>query len=258
MRVSLFITCFNDTLFPQTGRAVVRLLERLGHTVEFPLEQTCCGQMHYNTGYQREAIPLVKRFVEVFGQAEVVVSPSASCVGMVRELYPHAAELAGDGDLAAAVAALAPRVFELSEFLVHKLGVEDVGAYYPHRVTYHPTCHSLRMLRVGDAPLRLLRAVRGMDLVVLPRADECCGFGGTFAVKNADTSMAMLGDKLRCILDTRAEVCAAADNSCLMHIGGALHRQRAGVGTVHLAEILASTESDQSVSQSLPLPQESP
>jgi L-lactate dehydrogenase complex protein LldE len=244
MRVSLFITCFNDTLFPRTGRAVVRLLERLGHTVEFPMDQTCCGQMHYNTGYQREAIPLVRRFVEVFGGAEVVVSPSASCVGMVRELYGHAAELAGDARLAAAVEALAPRVFELSEFLVRKLGVEDVGAYYPHRVTYHPTCHSLRMLRVGDAPLRLLRAVRGIDLVELPRAEECCGFGGTFAVKNADTSMAMLGDKLRCILDTRAEACVSADNSCLMQIGGALHRQRAGVGAVHLAEILASTQDD--------------
>lgn len=244
MRVSLFITCFNDTLFPQTGRAVVRLLERLGHTVAFPMDQTCCGQMHYNTGYQREAIPLVRRFVEVFGEAEVVVSPSASCVGMVRELYPHAAELAGDTGLAQAVKALAPRVLELSEFLVHRLGVEDVGAYYPHRVTYHPTCHSLRMLRVGDAPVRLLRAVRGIDLVELPRAEECCGFGGTFAVKNADTSMAMLGDKLRAILDTRAEVCVAGDNSCLMHIGGALHRQRAGVGAVHLAEILASTEDD--------------
>jgi len=245
MRVSLFITCFNDTLFPQTGRAMVRLLERLGHTVEFPLDQTCCGQMHYNTGYQLEAIPLVRRFVEVFGTAEVVVSPSASCVGMVREMYPHAAALAGDDGLAKAVLALAPRVLELSEFLVHKLGLEDVGAYYPHRVTYHPTCHSLRMLRVGDAPLRLLRAVRGIDLVELPRAEECCGFGGTFAVKNADTSMAMLGDKLRAILDTRAEVCASADNSCLMHIGGALHRQRAGVGAIHLAEILASTEDDE-------------
>src|SRR4051812_32086541 len=245
MRVSLFITCFNDTLFPQTGRAVVALLERLGHTVEFPLEQTCCGQMHFNTGYQREAIPLVRRFTEVFADSEGVVSPSASCVGMVRDLYPRAAELAEDRGLARAVGDLAPRVFELSEFLVNKLGVEDVGAYYPHRVTYHPTCHSLRMIRVGDAPLRLLRAVRGIDLVELPRAEECCGFGGTFAVKNADTSMAMLGDKLRCVLDTRAEVCAAADNSCLMHIGGALHRQRAGVGTVHLAEILASTEADQ-------------
>ena len=242
MRTSLFITCFNDTIFPETGRAMVRLLERLGHTVDFPLEQTCCGQMHFNTGYQREAIPLVRHFVDVFSSAEVVVSPSASCVGMVRDFYARAAELSGDRRLAEAVAALAPRVFELSEFLVKQLGVEDVGAYYPHRVTYHPTCHSLRMLHVGDAPLRLLRAVRGIDLVELPNADQCCGFGGTFAIKNADTSLAMLSDKLRCILDTRAEVCAAADNSCLMQIGGALNRQRAGVRTVHLAEILASTE----------------
>lgn len=244
MQISLFITCFNDTIFPQTGRAVVKLFERLGHTVEFPFEQTCCGQMHYNTGYQREAIPLVRQFVKIFGDAEVVVSPSASCVGMVREMYAHAAELAGDAKLAKEVEVLKPRVFELSEFLVKRLGVEDVGAYFPHRVTYHPTCHSLRMLGVGDAPLRLLRAVRGIDLVPLPNAEECCGFGGTFAVKNADTSMAMLGDKLRCVLDTRAEFCSSADNSCLMQIGGALHRQRAGVGTIHLAEILASTEEE--------------
>jgi L-lactate dehydrogenase complex protein LldE len=242
MRVSLFITCFNDTLFPETGRATVRLLERLGHTVDFPIDQTCCGQMHFNTGYQREAIPLVRRFVQVFDQADVVVAPSASCVGMVRDLYPRVAEVANDHRLAEAVAQLAPQVFELTEFLVYKLGIEDVGAYYPHRVTYHPTCHSLRVLRVGDAPLRLLRAVRGIDLVTLPHAEECCGFGGTFAIKNADTSMAMLSDKLRCVLDTEAEVCAAADNSCLMNIGGALHRERAAVRTVHIAEILASTE----------------
>jgi L-lactate dehydrogenase complex protein LldE len=240
MRVSLFITCFNDTLFPQAGIATVRLLERLGHQVAFLQEQTCCGQMHWNTGYQREAIPLVRRFVEVFANAEVVVSPSASCVGMVRELYPRAAELAGDRRLAAAVAALTPRVFELSEFLVQRLGVEDVGAYFPHRVTYHPTCHSLRGLRVGDAPLRLLRAVRGIDFVPLSGAEECCGFGGTFAVKNADTSMAMLGDKLRHVLDTRAEAVVAIDNSCLMQIGGALHRQRAGIRALHLAEVLAA------------------
>ncbi len=242
MRVSLFITCFNDTIFPNTGKAVVRLLERLGQTVDFPMAQTCCGQMHYNTGYQREAIPIIRHFVEVFGDAEVVVSPSASCVGMVREMYPHAARLAGDPELERQVEQVGAKVFELSEFLVNTLGVEDVGAYYPHRVTYHPTCHSLRAIRVGDAPLRLLKAVKGIDLVPLSRAEECCGFGGTFAVKNADTSMAMLGDKIRCVLDTRAEVCAAGDNSCLMHIGGALHRQRAGVGTIHLAEILASTE----------------
>ncbi|MBK9711992.1 MAG: (Fe-S)-binding protein [Kouleothrix sp.] len=242
MRISLFITCFNDTIFPETGRAMVRLLERLGQTVDFPMDQTCCGQMHFNTGYQREAIPLARHFVEVFRDAEVVVAPSASCVGMVRDLYPRAAEVSGDRRLSEDVAQLAPRVFELSEFLVNRLGVVDVGAYYPHRVTYHPTCHSLRVLHVGDAPLRLLRAVRGIDLVELPNAEQCCGFGGTFAIKNADTSMAMLSDKLRCVLDTRAEVCAAADNSCLMQIGGALHRQRSGVRPVHLAEILASTE----------------
>jgi L-lactate dehydrogenase complex protein LldE len=244
VRVALFITCFNDTLFPETGRATVRLLERLGHEVEFPLEQTCCGQMHFNTGYQREAIPLVRRFVDVFSPYEAVVAPSGSCVGMVRELYPTAAELAGDRWLAEKVEALTPRVFELSEFLVKRLGVTNVGAYYPHRVTYHPTCHSLRLLEVGEAPLELLRAVRGIDLVELGEAKECCGFGGTFAVKNADTSAAMLADKIRHVLDTEAEICTAGDNSCLMHIGGGLKRQRAGVETLHLAQILASTEED--------------
>ncbi len=244
MRVALFITCFNDTLFPNTGRATVRLLERLGVGVDFPLEQTCCGQMHFNTGYQREAIPLIRRFVRVFKDYDAVVAPSGSCVGMVRELYPMAAELIGDNQLLYEVEELAHKVFELSEFLVDKLEVTDVGAYYPHRVTYHPTCHSLRMLKVGDAPLRLLENVRGIDFVELPEAQECCGFGGTFAVKNADTSVAMLSDKLRRILDTEAEVCTAGDNSCLMHIGGGLARLRAGVKTVHLAEVLASTEED--------------
>src|SRR4029078_545094 len=146
------------------------------------LEQTCCGQMHFNTGYQREAIPLVRHFVETFASAEVVVAPSASCVGMVRDFYARAAELSGDRRLVDAVAALTPRVFELSEFLVKQLGVEDVGAYSPHRVTYHPTCHSLRMLHVGDAPLRLLRAVRGIDLVELPNAEQWLGFGGTVSL----------------------------------------------------------------------------
>jgi L-lactate dehydrogenase complex protein LldE len=240
VRAALFITCFNDTLFPETGRATVEVLERLGVEVDFPLAQTCCGQMHFNTGYQREAIPLVRRFVEIFGDYDAVVAPSGSCVSMVRELYPMAAELAGDQDLAGRIEDLGPKVFELSEFLAKKLGVTEVGAYYPHRVTYHPTCHSLRMLEVGDAPLSLLRNVRGIDLVELSEAEECCGFGGTFAVKNADTSAAMLADKLRHVLDTEAEVCTAGDNSCLMHIGGGLGRLRAGVRTVHLAEILAS------------------
>ncbi|MDQ3637387.1 MAG: (Fe-S)-binding protein [Actinomycetota bacterium] len=242
MRVALFITCFNDTLFPETGRATVEVLERLGHDVAFPEAQTCCGQMHFNTGYQREAIPLVRRFVEIFEPYDAVVAPSGSCVGMVRDLYPMAADLADDADLARRIDDLAPKVFELSEFLVKRLGVTDVGAYFPHRVTYHPTCHSLRMLKVGEAPLELLRNVRGMELAELGEAEQCCGFGGTFAVKNAETSAAMLGDKIRRVLDTESEVCAAGDNSCLMHIGGGLRRLQAGVRTVHLAEILASTE----------------
>ena len=243
MRVALFITCFNDTLFPQVGIATTQLLERLGHTVEFPAAQTCCGQMHYNTGYQREAIPLVRHFVETFANAELIVAPSASCAGMVRDLYPKAAALSGDAGLVARVQALVPRVYELSEFLVKCTGAVDVGAYFPHRVTYHATCHSLRVLHVGDIPLRLLRAVKGIDLVELPDVAECCGFGGTFAVKNADTSVAMLGDKVRRVLDTNAEVLCAADTSCLMHLGGGLSRLRAGVRTMHLAEILASTDS---------------
>jgi L-lactate dehydrogenase complex protein LldE len=231
VRVALFITCFNDTLFPAAGRATVALLERLGCDVDFPPEQTCCGQMHGNSGYEDAARPLAERFGRVFADAEAVVSPSASCVGFVREHYPRMG-VPFDG----------PPVYELSEFVVDVLGVEDVGASFPHRVTLHPTCHSLRALRVGDRPQRLLRAVRGIDLVELGEAGECCGFGGTFAVKNADTSMAMLGDKLRHVLDTRAEVCTAVDTSCLMHIGGALKRQRAGVRVMHMAEILAARE----------------
>lgn len=244
MQVTLFITCFNDTLFPNVGIATTQVLERLGHTVDFPEAQTCCGQMHYNSGYQRDTIPLVRHFVEVFSAAEVIVAPSASCVGMVRELYPAAAALSGDKGLVQAVEQLIPRVYELSEFLVKRTGTVDVGAYYPHRVTYHPTCHSLRVLHVGDAPLQLLRAVKGIDLVELPNDRECCGFGGTFSIKNADTSLAMLSDKIRGVLDTRAEVLCSADTSCLLHIGGGLHRQRAGVTTKHLAEILVSTESE--------------
>jgi L-lactate dehydrogenase complex protein LldE len=239
-RVSLFVTCLADTLFPQTGQAVVHLLERLGVEVEFPREQTCCGQMHFNSGYTREATALARRFVDVFGSSELIVAPSASCAGMVREGYAWAAQWSGDPGLEKAVAELAPRVLELTELLVDRLGVVDVGASFPHRVAYHSTCHSLRVLELGDRPLRLLRAVRGLELAEVAEARECCGFGGTFAIKNADVSTAMLTDKVHHILDTGAEVCTAADNSCLMHIGGALARQRAGVRTMHLAEILAS------------------
>jgi L-lactate dehydrogenase complex protein LldE len=241
MRIGLFITCLTDTLFPDTGKAVVTLLERLGHQVEFPMEQSCCGQMHFNSGYRREAMPMMRGFLGAFEGYEAVVSPSASCVSMVREYYPTLA--GGDAGLVRAVEEIAPRTHELSVFLADVLGVTDVGAYFPHRVTYHPTCHSLRMLRVGDAPLRLLRAVRGLEFAELPDATTCCGFGGTFSVKNADVSAAMCADKVAAIRSTGAEFVCATDSSCLMHIGGSLSRQRTGVGTMHLAEILARTES---------------
>jgi L-lactate dehydrogenase complex protein LldE len=242
LRVALFITCYNDTLFPETGKAVVRVLERLGHVVEFPVGQTCCGQMHYNTGYQADAMPLLERFVLQFKHAEAVVVPSSSCVAMMRDHYPRMAAHIGKPELTAELETLLPKVFEFSEFLTKRLGLEDVGASYPHRVTYHASCHGLRNLMLGDGPVRLLKSVRGIDLVEIEGLEQCCGFGGTFAVKNADVSSAMLAEKTVAVLKTRAEACTACDNSCLMHIQGALHRQKTGVKTLHLAEILAGEE----------------
>jgi L-lactate dehydrogenase complex protein LldE len=224
VRIALLATCLGDTIFPEAPRAVVRLLERLGHDVDFPAGQTCCGQLHLNSGYPDEALALAQRMERVFDGYDAVVSPSSSCVGTLRELRRG----------------FAPRLFELSELLVRRLGIEDVGARFPHRVAYHPTCHSLRVTHVGDAPLRLLRAVEGLELVELPRASECCGFGGTFAVKNADTSAAMLADKCDAVVETGAEVCTAVDGSCLLQIGGGLSRRGASARPMHLAEILAS------------------
>jgi L-lactate dehydrogenase complex protein LldE len=277
MRVSLFVPCFNDALFPGTAVATVRLLRRLGHDVEFPQDQTCCGQIHFNTGYRTEARRLALRFLRVFEGAEVVVAPSASCVAMVREQYgelfgevsegkeakrfagsggvPEGADArrfagsggvprAGEGE---ALKALASRTYELTEFLVGVQGVEDVGAVFPHRVALHPTCHSIRGIHVGDAPLRLLRAVRGLELVDLPNAEACCGFGGTFSVKNPHTSLAMMDDKLRDVLECGAEVLTAVDNSCLMHLAGGLHRKGLlgpALRLMHLAEILVAGEGE--------------
>jgi L-lactate dehydrogenase complex protein LldE len=241
MRIALFITCLADAMFPEVGKATVQVLERLGHRVEFPQQQTCCGQMHVNTGYQRQVLPLVERFAEVFELYEAIVVPSGSCVGSVRHQHAMIAERFGAPGLVGRVEAVAAKTYELSEFLVDVLEVTDVGAYFPHKVTYHPTCHSLRLLRVGDKPVRLLREVQGLELVELRDAEQCCGFGGTFAIKNSDTSTAMLGDKMRNVLDSGAEICTAGDSSCLMHIGGGLSRLRAGARTVHLAQILAAT-----------------
>ncbi|HUB29412.1 MAG TPA: (Fe-S)-binding protein [Terracidiphilus sp.] len=243
MRASLFITCYNDTLFPETGRAVVRLLERLGVTLDFHPQQTCCGQMHANTGFRAEAFSQAKRFVRLYRDTETVVIPSTSCVAMIRDQYPGLFEELGNEESRKDLQALLPRVLELSEFLIDKLGMDDVGAYFPHRVTYHASCHGLRGLHVGDRPFRLLSKVRGLELVALDNLDRCCGFGGTFSIKNAEVSSAMLSAKLRDMLSTGAEFCTALDNSCLMHLGGALHRQFAAMRTVHMAEILACTES---------------
>jgi L-lactate dehydrogenase complex protein LldE len=241
MRVALMVTCINDAMFPDTGKAVVRLLRRLGVEVDFPSAQTCCAQPMVNTGYLDEAVPVVRTFTEAFAGYDAIVTPSGSCAGSARHQHALVARRSGDAALATAVAEVSPKVYELSEFLVDVLGVEDVGAFFPHTVTYHPTCHSLRMLGVGDRPRRLLQAVRGLTLVDLPQAEECCGFGGTFAVKNADTSVAMGSDKARHVRGTGAEVLVAGDNSCLMHVGGLLSRQQSGMRVMHLAEILAGT-----------------
>jgi len=243
-RVALFATCYNDTVWPGTPIATVKLLERLGCEVVFPEAQTCCGQIFTNTGYADEAIPLVRGFVDTFGGYDYVVAPSGSCVGAIREQHHDLAERAGDAALVRRVDAVVPKVYDISEFLIDVLGVTDVGAYFPHRVTFHPTCHSLRVAHVGDRPERLLKAVRGLTFVELPQATECCGFGGTFSVKNPDVSISMASDKARHVRETGAEVLVAGDNMCLMNIGGVLRRQRAGVRIMHLAEILASTEEE--------------
>lgn len=241
MRVALFLTCVNDALFPDTGKASAAILRRLGIDVEFPTAQSCCAQPHYNSGYQSEAVPLVRRFVRTFADYDVVVSPSGSCVSMVHEYYAPLASASGDAALHGDVVALAPRVLELSQLLVDRLGVTDLGAHFPHPVTYHPSCHGMRMLGLGDRYERLLRAVDSIELIDLPDAEECCGFGGTFSVKNPDTSAAMAHTKVDNILASGAHVVTASDNSCLLSIAGVLTRRTAAVRFMHAAEILATT-----------------
>lgn len=249
MKIALFATCISDVMFPQAAQATVHLLERLGHQVDFPESQGCCGQMHINTGYYPEAMPLIRNHVETFkdaldGRWDAIVLPSGSCTGSLRHQAPMVAEEEGDHELSVYASELAKITYDLPEFLVNVLGMVDVGAYFPHRVTYHTTCHSLRVAREGDAPIRLLKAVEGIDYVPLPGADVCCGFGGTFSLKNPETSASMLADKMANIVSTGAEIVAAGDYSCLMNIGGGLSRTRAGIRAMHLAEILAGTKDE--------------
>ncbi|GAB2669770.1 (Fe-S)-binding protein [Gordonia jinhuaensis] len=241
MRIALFIACFNDVMYPQTGKAMVSLLRRLGHEVVFPADQTCCGQMHFNTGYQDDCIPLAERFCSTFDPYDVVLAASGSCASMVKEYYPVVADRAKSPALKARSESVSSRLYELSELLIDVLGVTDTGSYFPHSVTYHPTCHTLRMLKIGERPLTLLRNVDSIDIVDLPEPEECCGFGGTFSVRNGDTSAAMGTDKVASAMSTHAEILTAADNSCLMHLGGILSRARSSMRPLHYAEILAST-----------------
>lgn len=244
MRVALFSTCIGDSLFPDASKATALILSRLGCEVVFPAGQTCCGQMHVNTGYQKEAVPLIRSYVEAFEDPSIdyIVAPSGSCVTAVRDQHEHVADRYGDKALVDGARTTAKKTLDLPEFIVDVCGTTDLGAFFPHRVTYHPSCHGLRFLKLGDRPYQLLENVGGIDLVRLPNAEECCGFGGTFSIKNAETSAAMVSDKTRNIRSVDPEYITGGDSSCLMNIGGALSRQHAGVRAIHLAEILASTK----------------
>ena len=220
----------------------MELLERLGCRVEFPEEQTCCGQIFTNTGYYDEAMGSVKSYLKAFEKYEYIVGPSGSCVGSVRHQHEMLARRDAGDAIGDRVAAVAARTYDISEFIVDVLGITDVGAYFPHRVTYHPSCHSVRVAKVGDKPMQLLKAVHGITVLDLPNSEQCCGMGGTFSLKNPDMSVAMASDKARNVASTGAEYLVAGDNLCLLNISGVLNRTRAGVKPIHLVEILARTE----------------
>jgi L-lactate dehydrogenase complex protein LldE len=238
-RVSLFVPCFVDQLLPEVAVDTVKVLRRAGCDVDFPQDQTCCGQPGFNSGYWNDARPCAERFLRVFKDAESVVCPSGSCTTMVRVFYP---ELLASSSLHADAVALGQRTFELSEFLVKVLGVTDLGATFPHTVTYHASCHGLRELKLRDEPLQLLRKVNGLKLVEMPRSEECCGFGGTFATKFADISVAMGTAKAESVEMSGADFVTAIDPSCLMHVQGVLGKRKSRHRTIHLASILASGE----------------
>lgn len=235
-RIALFIPCFVDQLSPQVGLDSARVLERVGYEPFFPEEQTCCGQPAFNAGHWQEARPVAERFLKVFRDAELVVCPSGSCTTMVRNFYPELLHGRASYDDALSIG---KRVFEFSEFLVKVAGVRDVGATFPHRVTYHDSCHALRELHIEQEPRELLRNVRGLELAEMPASEECCGFGGMFAVKFGAISAAMGDVKAGNIKSAAAEYVTSIDSSCLMHIDGILRRRNDTAKTIHLASILA-------------------
>jgi len=235
-RVALFLPCYADLLFPEVGKAIVTLFERLGVPLEYPMDQTCCGQPAFNAGYDAHARDLARRFAQVFGRYDWIVVPSGSCGAMCKTFYPTLG-------VEQRVADIGARVCELSTFLVDALGKIDVGARFPYAITYHDGCHARRELRTGDAPVRLLRAVKETRFTELPSIDECCGFGGLFSVKYDELSASMGQQKCRNVAQTEADVVVSADSSCLMQIGGLLARDPAlrHIRTMHLAQVLAST-----------------
>jgi L-lactate dehydrogenase complex protein LldE len=241
MRVSLFITCLVDQMFPDVGEAMVATLQRLGVEVSFNGAQTCCGQVAFNTGYRPEARSMAQHFLNVFENdpADFIVAPSGSCTAMVRNFYGELFHGPDDQEWRDKLTRVKPRLREFSEFIVNELGIEDVGASFAHRVTYHDACHLLRELGISDQPRRLIRSVRKLELVELEGADTCCGFGGTFSVKYGEISNAILQDKLARINNSGAEYVIANDSSCLMQIAGGLSRAGSAVKTMHLAELLA-------------------
>ncbi len=239
MRISLMVTCLADVIRPTAAAAVVRILRRLGHEVLFPEAQTCCGQPMFNSGYAHLARDQAKHTIKVFEDAEVIVCPSGSCAAMVKHEYPHL--LHDDEQAHAAAKALAAKTFEFSEFLVNVLKITDVGASYSGKVAYHYACH-LRMLGLTDEGEQLIRGVRGAELIPLPRQNQCCGFGGSFAVRYPQISGALVDDKTSCILQTNADVLVSTDTGCLMNIGGRLHRLGKSVEVLHLAELLDRTK----------------
>jgi L-lactate dehydrogenase complex protein LldE len=241
MRVSLFVTCIVDQLWPSIGTSAVEVLRRAGCEVTFDERQTCCGQPAFNTGYRSEARTLAKRFIEIYesSKADAIVSPSGSCTAMVHHFHELFAE---DEAWRKRGVAIAERTHEFGSFLVNLLGVEDVGASFQGRVTWHDACHGLRDLGVRNEPRRLIRNVRGAEFVELPNADACCGFGGTFSVKYPEISVAILDNKVDAIEQAGVRAVVSADASCLMQIGGRLSRRQSGVRAMHLAELLAARE----------------
>ncbi len=238
LRVSLFVTCIVDQLFPKVGLAMADVLERAGCSIDFPKEQTCCGQPAFNSGYRSEARDVARHFLKVFRDSEYIVVPSGSCTAMVSHHYEDLFKK--DPEALAEVHSIKGRIWEFSQFLLEVAKVDDVGARCDKVVTYHDSCHALRELKIKDGPRRLLSNVGGLTLEEMDIPEECCGFGGTFSVKFADISGAMVQTKVDSILRTNAEAVVSIDSSCLMQIQGALSRAGSKVETMHLAEVLAS------------------